>query len=93
MITKPDQSSKLDRFIKERVMNKIFFMQKRSSLATRQMYDSGPIIKYQNKMAAKRLLYKVRLNRLRDNDWISEHILVRILKKSGYRGPVIEISL
>ncbi len=74
-------------------MNKIFFIPKPSCLATRQMYDSGPVIEYQNKMAAKRLLYKVRLNRLRDNDSISEHILVRISKKSGYRGPVIEISL
>ncbi len=71
-------------------------MTKQSSLATGQMYDSGPVIRYMynsNKMAAKRLLYEVRLNRLRDNDLISEHILVRISKKSGYRGPVIEISL
>ena len=53
-------------------------MTKRSSLATGQMYDSGPVIKYMynsNKMAAKRLLYKVRLNRLRDN----KDILLRLL--------------
>jgi hypothetical protein len=38
-------------------------MTKRSSLATGQMYDSGPVIEYMynlNKMAVKRLLYKVR---------------------------------
>ncbi len=39
-------------------------MPKRSRLVTGQMYDSGPVIEYMynsNKMAAKRLLYKVRL--------------------------------
>jgi hypothetical protein len=72
-------------------MNKIFFMPKRSILATGQMYDSGPVIEYQNKMAAKGLLYKVRLNRLRDNDSIYGRIFVRISKKSGYRDPVIKI--
>jgi hypothetical protein len=35
-------------------------------------------MQYQNKMAAKRLLYKVRLYRLRDNKEISSNILFDI---------------
>ncbi len=61
-------------------------MTKRSSLVE---------IRYPDKYAyaTRQLLYKVRLYRLRDNDSISKHIFVRISRFSGYRDPVIKISL
>jgi hypothetical protein len=46
LITKPDRSTKIDRFIHKRVIKNILFMTKWSRLVTRQMYDSGPDIEY-----------------------------------------------